>query len=238
MGCFTRSLNCDWILGHRMPKNYDKSEGDPDLGEESTRDLAKLSNHIQRWWGDAPRVFHEIMSEYAHIDLHLVPATPDRQHHVVITTGMSDRPMIDSKGVEHYCELLMALPPDWPIEKEKFNDERIWWPFRQLKSTARFPHVVKTLIWYSHTVCNENPPRPFHASVPFCGGILSIPVLCPKEAWSLHVRPDKQVFFFAWIPLFENELKFAWNNGSKSLFDKLDKIDATELIDVHRKSCL
>lgn len=166
-----------------MPRHYDNPEGDPDLGDESAHDLEILSNHISRWWGDEPEVFHEIVSEYVHIDLHIVPATTERPYHVVITSGMSDRAMTAKDGTNYYCELLLALPPDWPIRKEDFNDERFWWPFRHLKQTARFPHVFKTCLWYGHTVSNEDPPQPFHETALYSGGILSIPTLCPKEAW-------------------------------------------------------
>jgi hypothetical protein len=218
-----------------MPQHYDSPKGDPNLGKESARDLEVLGNHICRWWGDVPEVFHELMSEYVHLDLHIAPATPSRPYHVIITTGMSDRPMIAPDGSNHYCELLLALPSDWPIRKQDLGDERVYWPLRQLKQTARFPHVVKTCLWYGHTVANEDPPQRFHDTVPFCGGILSIPTLCPKEAWSVHVRDGKKVFFFSFVPLFERELRFAWNKGSEALFKELDRISVTELIQIDRK---
>ena len=219
-----------------MPQHYEKPEGDPNLGEESARDLEVLGNHICRWWGDAPEVFHEICSDYVHIDLHVVRACPGRPYHVVITTGMSDRPMMSSGGDPgRYCELLLALPSDWPLQKEDFNDERFWWPFRQLKQTARFPHVFKTLLWYGHTIGNEDPPQPFHQTAPFCGGVLSIPVLCPNEAWSVHVREGKEVFFFSFLPLYAPELRFAWERGSESLLEKFDAAGFAELVQVGRE---
>ena len=218
-----------------MPRHYDSPQGDPELGDESARDLEILGNHICRWWGDVPEVFHEIISEYVHIDLHIVPAQPERPYHVIVTTGMSDRPMIGSDGKPHYCELLLALPPEWPVRKEDFGDERFWWPYRHLKQTARFPHVFKTCLWYGHTVSNGDLPQPYHETVPYCGGILSIPVLSPKEAWSIHVREGKEVFFFSFLPLFEAELKFAWEKGSEALFEELDRIELSELIQTGRK---
>ena len=217
-----------------MPQRYDDPRGDPGLGDESARDLAVLSNHINRWWGDVPEVFHEIVSEYVHIDLHIVPASSERPYHVAITTGMSDRPMTGG-GRDRYCELLLALPPDWPIRKSDFSDEKFWWSFRQLKQTARFPHVFKTCIWYGHTVSNGDPPQPFHETAPYCGGILSFPPLCRDEARSIHVREGKEVFFFAFLPLFERELRFAWEKGSEALFDELDRIGLTELIQTGRE---
>ena len=218
-----------------MQNEHSHPQGDPDPGDESTQDLPILSNHIQRWWGDVPIVFHELVSDYIHLDLHIVQATEEQPYHVVITTGMSDRPMIPKMGgPPRYCELVMALPADWPIEEKQFVDEKFWWPFRHLKQTARFPHVSNKYIWCEHTIANEEPLEPFHDSVPFCGSILSIPMLCPEEAWSVHVRKDKEVFFFSWLPLYERELKYAHKHGSEALLEQLEVLDVTELIQVDR----
>ncbi len=220
-----------------MPIKYDGPKGDPKLGAESAQDLELLGQHITQWWGDAPEVFHEIASEYVHIDLHIVPASADRTHHTVITTGMSDRPM-KFKGEDRYCELLLALPPEWPIKKESFVDEAVWWPFRHLKQTARFPHVYETFLWYGHTVANEDPPKPYHQTANFCGGILSIPMLCAEGARKLKIREKKEVFFFSFLPIFGPELRFAQQNGSSALFEKLDDLNVSELIRVNRKSAI
>ena len=222
------------------PQKYDAPKGDPYLGPESARDLERLSNHITRWWGDAPEVFHEIVSEYVHIDLHLIPATADRRYHTVVTTGMSDRPMklVPGQEAKRYCELMMALPPTWPIRSDEIRTEDKWWPFRHLKQTARFPHVYGTRVWYGHTVANEDPPQQLYTGVPFVGGILSIPVLCPKEAWTCEVSSAKKVYFFAFVPLHDAELRFAWESGSKALFEKLDEADVSELIVPDRQSVI
>lgn len=222
------------------PREYGEPTGRRALDEESARDLEILGKHIDAWWGEVPEVFHEIESDYVHIDLHITPATQSRPYHSVVTTGMSDRPMMAPDGRDdcRHCELVMALPPDWPIEKGEFDDERHWWPFRQLKQTARFPHVHETWLWYSHTIANENPPEPFHSTVQFCGGILSIPMLCPKEAWKLEVREGKTVNFLAFIPLYESELRHAWESGSNSLFEKLDELEVSELIDPVRSAAV
>jgi len=220
------------------PQKYDAPKGEPRLGPESAHDLEQLSKHITQWWGDAPEVFHEIVSEYVHIDLHLIPATADRPYHTIVTSGMSDRPMKLMPGheAERYCELVMALPPTWPIRSEEIQTEDKWWPFRHLKQTARFPHVYDTRIWYCHTIANEDPPQPFYAGVPFVGGILSVPVLCPKDAWTCTISPEKKVHFFAFVPLHDAELRFAWESGSNALFEKLDGADINEVITPDRKS--
>ena len=214
------------------PRRHDAPSGRPELGEESTRDLESVSEHIARWWGDAPEVFHEIVSDYVHIDLTVVPASDDRPYHSVVTTGMSDRPMNapEGRGNCRYCELLLALPPEWPIKHDQLADEKVWWPYRHLKQAARFPHVYDTWLWYGHSLANGEPAEPFADDVGFCAGILSIPVLCPKEAWSLRVREDKVVHFFSFIPIYETEFRYAWEDGSDALFDRLDDLDLSELV--------
>jgi hypothetical protein len=215
-----------------IPRRYDHPSGNPRLGPESAADLDVIGDHIEKWWGASPEVFHEIHSEYVHLDLHIVPASPTRPYHTVVTSGMSDRPMKAPKDCEAdcHCELLIALPPEWPLEKEAFDDERVWWPFRQLKESARFPHVYDTRLWYGHTLANEDPPQPYADDTEFCAGVLSLPLLCPDEARTLTIRKDKVVHFFSFIPLYLNELMFARANGSKALFAKLDGQGVTELI--------
>ncbi len=221
-----------------MAGHDENRPGDPELDGESARDLEVLGEHSARWWGEVREGFHEGASEVVPIDLHVVPARVGQPYHVVLTTGMSHRPITLDNAKSYYCELLLALPPDWPMGQDALKDERFWWPFRQLKEAARFPHLSNTPIWYGHTVWNSNPPRPFHETVPYCGGILSIPVLCPKGAWSVQVREGKEVFFFAFVPLFEAELRFAEENGSDALFERLDQIALTELIQTDRTCAL
>lgn len=218
-----------------MPREYDGPTGDPNLGDESTQDLNALQQHIGEWWSDG-MVWHELVSEYVHIDLHMIPPTKERPYHTLISTGMSDRAM--QAPEEHadckHCELLLSLPPEWPMEQKYFEDERNWWPFRHLKQTARFPHVYTTWLWFSHTVGCNNPLTPVADGVPFVGFAIGTPRLPLAGALKCHIRKGKEVHFFSLIPLYEAELKFAWEHGTATLFEKLDAAGVTELVDVTR----
>ena len=220
-----------------MPRHYDDSPGDPNLGDESARDLGILSDHVTRWWGDG-LVFHEIVSEYVHLDVHISRATASRPYHVLVTTGMSDRPMKTPEGSEdcRHAELMLALPPEWPLSEDDVEDEKNWWPLRHLKQTARFPHIVETWLWHHHTVGNGESLDPVHPSAPFVGFALGTPRLCPDEARSLRIRTGKEVHFFSLIPLYEAELKFAWKHGTVELFKRLDAAGVTELVQPGRPS--
>jgi hypothetical protein len=218
-------------------REYFEPSGRPELGEESSLDFLVLSNHIMRWWGYAPEVIHEIVSEYVHVDLSIVPASEDRPYHSVVTTEMSDRPMHTPEGAEglQYCELAMALPPGWPTRMEDLCDERHWWPFRELIHTAKFPHMYNTWIWGGHLISDGNPPKPFADNVGFCAAILSDPVLCPREGWSLKIREDKEVHFFAFVPIYEAELRYACEKGPEALLEKLDDIHFSGFIQPGRR---
>lgn len=217
-------------------RHYGDPTGDPALGFESAHDLEAIGRHIERHWGKVDEVFHEIMSEYVHIDIHVIRATAQRPYHLLLTSGMSDRPMTAPEGAEEfgYAELLLALPAEWPVDHASFEDERDYWPIRQLKQAARFPHVHRTWLWYGHTFANGDPLDTYADDVAFCASILSVPVLCEKAAWKLEISPEKRIQFLSLIPIYEEELRFAWENGSDALLDRLDTVDSTELISKNR----
>jgi hypothetical protein len=216
-----------------MPQRYDAPNGDPDPGDESAQDLAALSNHIGEWWGEG-NVWHELVSEYVHIDVHSIPPSDAHPYHVLITTGMSDRPMEGAIGNGQHCELMLSLPADWPLDQASFQDEKNYWPIRHLKQTARLPHVFTTLLWYGHTIGNEDTLTPVHPDAPFVGFALSIPIRCHEGARKINIRANKEVHFFSLIPLYEAELKFAREHGTPKLFERLDEAGVDELVVVGR----
>ena len=218
-----------------MPRNYDGPSGDPNLGDDSSADLVALSQHIGEWWGDG-MVFHEIVSEYVHLDVYSCPPTAERPYHLLVTTGMSDRAMPAPEGYEErqYCELLLGLPSSWPLDQASFEDERHYWPVRHLKSTAKFPHIVETWLWFGHTVGNGNELTPVAPGVPFVGFALARPWLSPEGSHRRVIRAGKEVYFFALIPLYEAELNFARESGTLALFEKLEAAGVNEIVDITR----
>src|SRR5580692_2684215 len=76
--------------------------------------------------GRAETVFHEIVSDIVHIDVHLFSPTERRPAHTLVTTGMSDRAMTAPPGREEYAhaELMVTLPLDWQLSEQAFQDER------------------------------------------------------------------------------------------------------------------
>ena len=110
------------------------------IGDEKT--LEEISEHIEKHVGPIQMVWHEIISDLVHIDLHYISPSENRDFHVFVTSGMSDKPMNTPEGAENckYAELLVSLPSYWPVAEESIKDEENYWPLRMVKRLARMPH--------------------------------------------------------------------------------------------------
>ena len=96
------------ILVHSRQKDFT-----PPQGEEH---IEAIGAHIERHLGPVSGVFHEIISDLVHIDVHVVPANEQFPYLRLVTSGMSDLPMtvpaeVDA-DVPRYMELMVTLPAD------------------------------------------------------------------------------------------------------------------------------
>ena len=207
----------------------------PAAGSEDTEQIQK---HIERHLGPVESVWHELVSDLVHIDVHYIKPTPERNVHTFVSTGMSDLPMSAPEGSEgsKYAELLVTLPAEWPVSEDDFKNEKNYWPIGALKWLARFPYEYETWLWSGHTVPHGNPPGPYHPSTRFVGAIIAPPVTVSPEFLSFRCSPDKEVSFFSVIPLYPEEMDLRLRKGSDALFDLFAKSGVNEIIDIQRKN--
>lgn len=102
---------------------------------------------------------------------------------------MSDLPMTVSDGApaSPYAELMICLPPDWPV-KSPMSDRRAYWPVRLLKTIARLPHEYRTWIGAWHSVLNGDPAALY---APFNGVVITPVLNCPDEARTITTGTGK-----------------------------------------------
>ena len=195
-----------------------------------------IARHIEEHWGEPSRLFHDTISEYVRVHIHVVEATKERPYHTLITSGMSDRPMRTPKEVKEYrfAELVISLPPTWPLDGKGWKHERHWWPFQWLRQIARLPHEFNTFLFYGHTVPNGDPAKPFAPGTKLCCMLLSSPVLCGEEADTLAIDKKTQIHFYSPIPIYREEMDFALSRGSVELLERLENAGVTELWDLQR----
>jgi len=200
--------------------------------------IEAISSHIETHLGAIDGVFHELLSDLVHIDVHHVAPADERPFHTLITSGMSDLPMTVPEGAEafRFAELLIHLPPEWPLTQEAFQDEANYWPVRWLKTLARLPHEYNTWLGYGHTVPNGDPPQPFARNTELCCCLIFPPLEVPDEFGTLEVDADKQIHFYGLTPLYREEMDFKLAHGMDALIERFEEHDISGVLDLQRRN--
>lgn len=211
------------ILVHSRDKDFT-----PARGEEH---IAAITAHIERHLGPISGVFHEIISDLVHIDVHVVPATAECPYLRLVTSGMSDLPMAvpDDVDAPERMELMVTLPADWPITQDAFEDERNYWPVRLLKTLARLPHEYDTWLGFGHTIPNGHPSESYAPDLDFDGAIVLPPVTTPEDFAQLVLQDGMTIDFMAIVPLYPEEMDLKLKKDAETL---LDRFDAKSIQDV------
>lgn len=213
-----------------------KRDLDPAFGDSENIEL--ITAHIAKHIAEPNYVFHEFFSDLIHLDVHVIVPTPERNYFTLVTTGMSDRPMTPPEEYAEYghAELMMCLPPDWPLDQEGSDDLEVRWPVELLKHLARMPHEYETWFAESHTVPNTQAFEHYTPNTKFCAVTFTTPKTAPAEFAQLKVAENKTIHFLAVIPLYLAEIKLALKQGSEPLFELLEANGVTEVLDLNRKS--
>lgn len=222
------------ILRHaERTKPFEMAVGD-------SEHIDAIVEHVQRHVGEVTMVFHEIVSDLVHIDVHHVPPEPGREFHTLITTGMSDKPMTVPEGAEEFrfAELVLCLPPDWKLTREDFADEANYWPIRLMKELARLPHEYDTWLGPGHSVPNGDPPQPYAPNTKFCCAVVVPAFRFGKDFLRLELPDERVVNFYSIWPLLPDETEFKLKHGYDELMEQLFARDVTDVIDLTRRSAV
>lgn len=222
------SLSGSPIYRHGDPKPWTVP-----LGEEF---IQQISDHIEEHLGPVETVFHEILSDVVHIDVHIVKPTQDFPYVRLVTSGMSDLPMKtpDDAAVPRYAELMITLPAEWKTDQKSFEDESWYWPIRLIKGLARLPHKYETWLGFGHTVPNGDPAEPYALNTALCGAIVLPSVTAPPGFQTLDIPGVKTVTFYSVVPLYEKEMEFKLRAGTDKLLDRFDRKGLNDIVDVKR----
>jgi hypothetical protein len=200
--------------------------------------IERITEHIENHIGTPATVWHEIISEHVHLDVHVVRPTLQRRYYTLVTSGMSARPMTVPPGCPHsrYAELAMALPPTWPMSQADFKNPANYWPIHWLKTLARMPHQYKTWLGEGHTVPNGDPAQPFAANTKLCCMLILKPKLFGDAFLTLEAGPSRTIHFLSPFPIYRAEMDLKLKSGVEAVEDGLDRAGVTELLNVDRPS--
>ncbi|MGO9372456.1 MAG: suppressor of fused domain protein [Syntrophobacteraceae bacterium] len=204
-------------------------------------DIQSISDHIEKTIGRIHIVFHEVVSDDLHIDIHYVKSTLFRRYEVLVTSGMSAVPMAVPPDAQQprFGEIITVLPKGWPLVMEAFSDERYYWPLRLMKSLARLPFYENTWLGFGHTVANGNPEesiKPYAEGTKLCAAAVLPPFSLGPKAWCMEREDGEKVFFWAAVPLHLAELQFKMEHGIDPLLDLFDQHGVTDKIAPQRRS--
>jgi hypothetical protein len=207
----------------------------PPTGEEC---IEEISAHIDKYLGPDETVFHELVSDKVHIDVHFVKPVETFPFIRLVTSGMSDLPMTtpEDDAIPKYAELMITLPADWKLTQSDMQDEKWYWPIRLLKVLARLPHEHQTWLGWGHTVPNGDPPMPYAASCKFSGALVVPSVTVPDPDFrELKINDKKIISFYSVVPLYESEMNLKLRSGLDALLDKFDKKGFNDIVDPQRR---
>ncbi|MGO4108231.1 suppressor of fused domain protein [Paenibacillus sp. YAF4_2] len=205
----------------------------------STEHFEKVYNHVEKYIGPIHGVFKELVSDDLSIDIIIAAPTSSRNYYTLVTCGMSEKAMTVPEGAEeyHYAEIMISLPSTWKISEADFKDDRNYWPVRELKKLARFPHEHNTWLHLGHTLANEHPPKPYSSDVKYQGMLLAIPeVEQIREFFNLQLEEDKVVHFFTLMPIYQEEMDYKLKHGVEALLEKIYKISTDKVVQLNRKN--
>ena len=227
------SLSGQPIYKHENQKEFE-------IADMSDSSVERIEEHFEKNFGKVKNVFHEIISDKVHIDVHVIEPSEEQNYYIIFTTGMSDKPMNVPDGREEYqyCEIYMFLPKEWKMSQENMNDDKNYWPIGNLKSLARMPHQYDTWLAVGHTVANGDPAEPYAENTKLCCSMLTYPIMGKEGFDKLKIREDKVINFYYVFPLFKEEMDFKLKKGMDELLDKFDNKKIGPVLNIKRKNAV
>ncbi|HYC15159.1 MAG TPA: suppressor of fused domain protein [Stellaceae bacterium] len=210
---------------------------EPQPAEHASPHGERLEAHLTRFLGEPSSVLHEIVSEVVHIDVNVYPPRGGRDFLVLVSHGMSRLPMAAPEGRSGYrwAELMLCLPPDWPIDDEAIKDDRNYWPLRWLRMLAGLPHRYQTWLSLGHTIPNRDPPRPFAANTSLCCWLLVPPALFGEDFPKVALPEGETLHLYNLVPIHRSEMEFKLQHGAEMLTERLWKAGGVGVMDVARE---
>lgn len=209
--------------------------------------IEEIENHFDKLFNvkDGERiVFHEIVSDIVHLDVHLIKPSEERPFQVLFTTGMSDLPMImpedaseDFKKDHERAEIYCILPADWKLENNMTNEEKdkYYWVVSSIKMAARYPHMCKTWLSHCHTLQYSEENEPLSPCTKLCAAVFyqldhtDFGGKYGDELVGFNTKDNTRINLLCFVPIYEEEMNFKIENSAPELYKKLFGEDINDI---------
>ena len=209
-------------------------EGDMLVKSGSSENDAIIT-HIESYFGKTDKILHDTRQERVHIDTYIMPPTKDRDYGLLITCGMSQRPMSAPPGAidSSFAELFVQLPPEWPLPLEKLEQNEYSWILQNIYEFAHFVHMNNTFYCHGQVMDLH---RPLSNGTKMTGFIIANPLGFPKGFGTLTVEGGKKIHFLQFIPAYNDEMDYLEHMGWDALLTKFQEHGVTGIVDLTREN--
>lgn len=210
---------------------YIKGKKEKPIYAYTKNEMKEYENYISKNFGNISKVYHELYSPDIHVDIIIIPPTPEQNFYKLITEGVGAFKMNVPEMVKQFelerMELITYLPPDWDMKIEK----QYGWIISNLKLIGRLPISQDTLICSGQTVSYYNSDK-IKDNI-FCASLL-IPASNNKKQLDFRFDRKGKINFYQIIPLYKEELEYKLDNGLEALIDVLDENQLDLVVDFNR----
>ena len=210
-----------------------ESQGDDELqfiarvNVDEVREV--LMEHI-RFHGGASDlgVFH--FRNPIRLDIYIVEPTPDRNYFTLVTHGMSDSGQ-SGRG----SELILCLPPDWPMTEAALRQSQTSWPIDLLREVAARTVQGGQPLFSGTIITGRQKHKPYGGKFPAV--LVYLPIQC-AEFEDLAINDKTSINFLSLIPIYRDEQALASQKSPDQLAEILMTAGITELLSTSRKSAI
>lgn len=185
-------------------------------------ELVVVQAHIKQHFGDFSQVINEVESPDICLEIAIIPPRPEHNYYTLVTMGMGAHqmnvPEDEPQAELERAELLINLPPNWPLADEALLEEAHFWPVRLLRQIARLPIVDDTWLDWGHIVRNAG--EPYAENTELCCVLLLSPGVFGEPSYECTLPGGELVNFYQLIPLYQEELDFVLENGLESFLEQ------------------
>lgn len=200
--------------------------------EDSPMEIKSIQEHIEARLGrPEPVSLQEIVPGDPQITVHVVR---QEEKIALVTVGMSDRAMTIPAGGEDYqfAELVIYLPPDWPLDERGLRSRNNFWPIEWLRRIGHYPHDNQTWLGgRAAVIANGDPPRQLASNTKMT---CVLAIIEESEFGWCQLSDGRRVGFYTLIPLYTEERDLEKTAGVEELLLRFGELGISPVVDLHR----
>jgi hypothetical protein len=129
-------------------------------------------------------------------------------------------------------ELVMQLPPEWPLNSDLVKDPQNNWPIAWLRTLASYLNNQIERVDHYFVVSNQQLPALSVNGAQF----MAVFVIDNSSEYGQVITNEKQrIVFYDVCPLHEEEFNLYETKGINALTDHLDANDIGNIVDIYHK---